>query len=259
MKLAVAVHNHGDGALAVAVAFNEWHAPEASRTFTSRVADVDTPAHGELDLRALLLQPNATALGAGLRQPDAIRARLVCGSRQASQFVTGYGIRIPGARSVARWARHRPSELSGLGQHQITRQLRASGSTSSMVRMRELAERPVRSRHSGGPLPDSARSSSAECRPPAVAVRRGWRIGPLHARLYPAVEAEGEQMPVRQPGMFSNWGSGSGATHFSRRLVNISTKGSIPSALSKLPSWTNVRPGKLSSLVEKTLEPHAGQ
>ena len=53
MKLAVAVHNHGDGALAAGVAFDEWHAPAASRTFTSRVADVDKPAHGELDLRAL--------------------------------------------------------------------------------------------------------------------------------------------------------------------------------------------------------------
>jgi len=53
MKLAVAVHYHGAEALAAAVAFDEWDAPEASRTFTSRVADVDGPVRGELDLRAL--------------------------------------------------------------------------------------------------------------------------------------------------------------------------------------------------------------
>ena len=53
MKLAVAVHYDGDGAWAAAVAFDEWDAPEASRTFTSRVAHVEKPARGELDLRAL--------------------------------------------------------------------------------------------------------------------------------------------------------------------------------------------------------------
>jgi len=53
MKLAVGVHYHGDGALAAAVAFDEWDAPEASRTFTSRVAHVDKPARGERDLREL--------------------------------------------------------------------------------------------------------------------------------------------------------------------------------------------------------------
>jgi len=53
MKLAVSVHYHGNGASAAAVAFDEWDSPEASRTFTSRVADLDKPARGELDLRAL--------------------------------------------------------------------------------------------------------------------------------------------------------------------------------------------------------------
>ena len=53
MKLALGVHYHGDGALAAAVVFDEWDAPEASRTFTSRVAHVDKPARGELDLREL--------------------------------------------------------------------------------------------------------------------------------------------------------------------------------------------------------------
>jgi deoxyribonuclease V len=53
MKLAACVHYHGDGALAAAVAFDEWDAPEASRTFTSHVAHVEKPARGKPDLREL--------------------------------------------------------------------------------------------------------------------------------------------------------------------------------------------------------------
>jgi deoxyribonuclease V len=64
MKLAACVHYHGDGALAAAVAFDEWDAPEASRTFTSHVAHVDKPSRGKPDLRELpcllqLLQEHA--------------------------------------------------------------------------------------------------------------------------------------------------------------------------------------------------------
>jgi len=53
LKLALGVHYHGDGALAAAVAFDEWDAPEASRTFTCRAAHVGKAVRGELDLRAL--------------------------------------------------------------------------------------------------------------------------------------------------------------------------------------------------------------
>ena len=53
MKLAVSVHYLGDAAMAAAVAFDEWDAPEASRTFTSRVAHVDKPVRGKPDLRGL--------------------------------------------------------------------------------------------------------------------------------------------------------------------------------------------------------------
>lgn len=53
MKLAVNVHYLADGATAAAVAFDEWDAPEASRTFTSRIAQVDKPARGKPDLRGL--------------------------------------------------------------------------------------------------------------------------------------------------------------------------------------------------------------
>ena len=53
MKLAVSVNYLGDGAMATAVAFDEWDAPEASRTFTSRVAHVDKPARGKPDLCGL--------------------------------------------------------------------------------------------------------------------------------------------------------------------------------------------------------------
>jgi deoxyribonuclease V len=53
MKLAVDVHYLGDAALAAAVAFDEWDAAEASRTFTSRIAHVDKPARGKPDLHEL--------------------------------------------------------------------------------------------------------------------------------------------------------------------------------------------------------------
>jgi len=53
MKLAVSVHSLADATLAAAVAFDEWDAPEASRTFTSRVAHADEPARGKPDLGEL--------------------------------------------------------------------------------------------------------------------------------------------------------------------------------------------------------------
>jgi deoxyribonuclease V len=53
MKLAVCVHDHGDEAWAAAVAFDDWDAPEPSRTFTSRMDHVQKPPRGELDLRDL--------------------------------------------------------------------------------------------------------------------------------------------------------------------------------------------------------------
>lgn len=64
MKLVACVHYHGEGAVAAAVAFDEWDAPEASRTFTSRVAQVEKPSRAKPDLRALpcllrLLQEHA--------------------------------------------------------------------------------------------------------------------------------------------------------------------------------------------------------
>ena len=43
MKLAVGVHDLEGGVIVAAVAFDEWDAAEASRTFTSRVAPVDPP------------------------------------------------------------------------------------------------------------------------------------------------------------------------------------------------------------------------
>ena len=53
MKLAVDVHYDADGALAAAVAFDEWNEPEPVRTFTARIAHVEKAVRGELDLRAL--------------------------------------------------------------------------------------------------------------------------------------------------------------------------------------------------------------
>jgi deoxyribonuclease V len=53
MKLALAVHLDGTQAQAAAVAFDAWDAPEPLKTFVSRIAQVEKPARGELDLRAL--------------------------------------------------------------------------------------------------------------------------------------------------------------------------------------------------------------
>lgn len=53
MKLAVDVHYDAEGAQAAAVAFEDWGAPEALRTYTSRIAHVEKAPRGELDLREL--------------------------------------------------------------------------------------------------------------------------------------------------------------------------------------------------------------
>jgi deoxyribonuclease V len=57
MKLVLAVQfDEAAGASAVALAFDAWDAPEAERSFSSRIAQVEQgkkPARGEPDLRAL--------------------------------------------------------------------------------------------------------------------------------------------------------------------------------------------------------------
>lgn len=55
MKLALAIHFEADGALAAAVAFEGWDAPEALRSFTTRIAHAEkkTAKRGEPDLREL--------------------------------------------------------------------------------------------------------------------------------------------------------------------------------------------------------------
>src|SRR5262249_11809874 len=62
-----------------------------------------------------------------------------------------------------------------------------------------------------------------------------------------------------QLGMFSNCGRSSGFAHLRRRLVNISSTGSMPSGLSRLTSVTKIIPGKPSRLVVNTRAPHLGQ
>jgi deoxyribonuclease V len=70
MKLAVDVHFGGDGALAAAVAFDDWGAPEPSHSYTTRIAAVEKATRGAPDLRALpcLLQ----LLGEHALAPDLI-------------------------------------------------------------------------------------------------------------------------------------------------------------------------------------------
>ena len=53
MKLILAVHFDGTQAIAAAVAFDDWDAAEATKTYVSRIAHVEKAARGELDLREL--------------------------------------------------------------------------------------------------------------------------------------------------------------------------------------------------------------
>ncbi|WP_088279281.1 endonuclease V [Ideonella sp. A 288] len=53
MKLAVVVQRDGEGAVAAAVAFDEWNAPEPSRTVVARMAQVEKAARGALDVLVL--------------------------------------------------------------------------------------------------------------------------------------------------------------------------------------------------------------
>lgn len=64
MKLALDIHHDGQAALAAAVAFDDWAAPEATRSYTTRIAQLPKAVRGELDLRDLpcflqLLQAHA--------------------------------------------------------------------------------------------------------------------------------------------------------------------------------------------------------
>ena len=57
MKLAFGAHDLEGGVIVAAVAFDEWDAAEASRTFTSRVAPVDPPvrsSRGATELAGVL-------------------------------------------------------------------------------------------------------------------------------------------------------------------------------------------------------------
>lgn len=53
MKLVLAVHLDGTQAQAAAVAFDAWDSPEPVKTFVTRIAQVEKPVRGELDLREL--------------------------------------------------------------------------------------------------------------------------------------------------------------------------------------------------------------
>ena len=70
MKLVMDVHIDGDTALVAAVAFDDWVAFEGTKNYALRIANVEKPAKGELDLRELpwLVQ----LLDANRLQPEAI-------------------------------------------------------------------------------------------------------------------------------------------------------------------------------------------
>lgn len=65
MKLVVGMHDLGVGAIVAAVAFDDWDAAEASRTFTSRIAPADPPVRsprGATELAGVLQLLRAHAL-----------------------------------------------------------------------------------------------------------------------------------------------------------------------------------------------------
>src|SRR5262245_10554634 len=66
-------------------------------------------------------------------------------------------------------------------------------------------------------------------------------------------------LTTHQWGMVENCGTSSGFSHFSRRLVNISSIGLTSSGRSKLPRVTKIVPGKLSRLLVNTRAPQSGQ
>lgn len=53
MKLIVTVHFEGTQATVAAAACDDWDAAEATKTYVSRIAPVDKPERGQLDLRGL--------------------------------------------------------------------------------------------------------------------------------------------------------------------------------------------------------------
>src|SRR5262249_1347427 len=53
MKLAIDVHFDSESAMAAAVVSEAWDAPEATRTYTTRVPHIEKARPGELDLRDL--------------------------------------------------------------------------------------------------------------------------------------------------------------------------------------------------------------
>lgn len=53
MKLAMAVHFDGTQATAAGVAFDAWEGGEATKTYVSRIAQVEKAVRGELDVREL--------------------------------------------------------------------------------------------------------------------------------------------------------------------------------------------------------------
>jgi deoxyribonuclease V len=53
MKLAVDVHFDGEGARAAAVSFDDWGAAEPTKTYATRLPQVEKAERGQLDLREL--------------------------------------------------------------------------------------------------------------------------------------------------------------------------------------------------------------
>src|SRR5262249_54724830 len=75
----------------------------------------------------------------------------------------------------------------------------------------------------------------------------------------PSADAGELAETTHQAGMLENCGTSSGFSHFSRRLVNISSIGATNSGRSRLPSVTKIVPGKLARLLVNTRAPQSGQ
>jgi hypothetical protein len=77
--------------------------------------------------------------------------------------------------------------------------------------------------------------------------------------LYPSKARQDQTAVTTQLGMFSNCGRSSGFAHLRRRLVNISSTGTMPFGVIQAAERDEDIPRKLSRLLVNTLAPHCGQ
>lgn len=137
---------------------------------------------------------------------------------------------------------------------------------SQCLRMLLGALNPPRPKSTAAQLHDQVRRSDQRVHQPLLPLPAHRREARITVPVYYAPNSSSNRAAhrhhiphINQPGIPSNCGKSSGATHCSRRLTNISSLGAIWPELSRLPSVTKTAPGKLSRLLENTRAPQSGQ